>query len=150
MFGLVPPVCLVSFFFPFHSLSLLLQPYFPSSSVSRLIFITVCPHFPPCNPPPLHPSESYHCLRGCVRRIERTREYDTLSLKRGVIGPLQSHSNNICLFRFFPFYTHRHTHTHTNHPLPRKLPVLEKGVFGEWAEQGNTTSLKREVIWLVH
>lgn len=71
------------------------------------------PYVSPYDPSSLHPTEGYHCLRGCVRRVERTREHDTHLLKRGVIGLLQSHIDNMCLFTSFSLLIHTHRYTQT-------------------------------------
>ena len=97
------------------------------------------------NPPSLHPSESYQFLRGCVRRVKRAREHDTHSLKRGVIGPVQSHSDNISNL-YFPFLSL--THRHTNHlPLPRKLPVLRGCVWGMSSAGEHDMLIKERSYW---
>ena len=97
------------------------------------------------NPPSLHPSESYQCLRSCVRRVKGAREHDTQSLKRGVIGPVQSHGNNISNLCFlFLSLTHRHT----NHlALPRKLPVLRGCVWGMSSAGEHDMLIKERSYW---
>lgn len=149
VFDFVQPLC-------FHLCFLNFPPLLPSSLIS---FLSLPAHASlpsvPSNSSPHSPSEIYQCWRGCARRVKRAGEHDTHSLKRGVIGPVQSHSDNISVsIPPLPLpHTHAHTDTHTDtqtHPLPRKLPVLRGCVWGMSRAGEHDMLIKREVIGLVH
>lgn len=73
-------------------------------------------------------------------------EHDTHSLKRGVIGPARSHSDNVSVSILPSCFTRAHSHI----PLfPRKLPGLRGRVWGASGAGEHDMLIKREVIGLV-
>lgn len=96
---------------------------------------------------PHYPLEICQRWRGCAPRLRVAEEHDTQSLKRGVIGPARSHSDNVSVSILPSRFTRAHADAH-NHipPFPESCQGWE-GVFGERAAQENTTcSLKEKLL----
>lgn len=94
---------------------------------------------------PTTPLEICQRWRGCAQRVWVAEEHDTHSLKRGVIGPARSHSDNVSVSILPSRFTRADAHNHIP-PFPESCQGWE-GVFGERATQENTTcSLKEKLL----